>query len=341
MVLTFFVGIVLVPTTSYGQTAPTLADLLARVAELQKMLAELQAQSGGTSQVPAPIPTAAVAAEWEYLRPYGSLVVSEESEDSEIILDDWDDLTVFKVDNAKLENSAWRSEDIERTDSYKVWWLFVQIAGQDFVTEHVNEYMTYDLPDEPTLAFVEYINRTDPPWMIYKYASTKKNASVSYPKHSAGWGLAVNIADVDSSDAEETREKIMTLLHEYAHILTLNDMQIDYDMVLPRQTCKQQKRYLFPHGSSDVCAKQTSYLQAFVSRFWNSEHASNGNNFVTKYAATNPREDIAESFTNFILQRKPTDVKDIGDEKILFFYDYPELVSMRDRIRNDIAKYFN
>ncbi|MEZ4643120.1 MAG: hypothetical protein R3E31_10390 [Chloroflexota bacterium] len=50
--------------------------------------------------------------------------------------------------------------------------------------------------------------------------------------------------------------------------------------------------------------------------------------FVTDYAATNPGEDIAESFTAFILQPKPTE-DTLAAEKILFFYDYPELVALR------------
>lgn len=57
---------------------------------------------------------------------------------------------------------------------------------------------------------------------------------------------------------------------------------------------------------------------------------------MTRYAATNPFEDIAESFTDFILLKKPADASRVESQKILFFYDYPELVELRDRIRTEI-----
>ena len=57
--------------------------------------------------------------------------------------------------------------------------------------------------------------------------------------------------------------------------------------------------------------------------------------FVTSYAATNPDEDFAESFTVFVLTEKPTK-STIADQKILFFYDYPELVEIRDFMRNNL-----
>jgi hypothetical protein len=60
---------------------------------------------------------------------------------------------------------------------------------------------------------------------------------------------------------------------------------------------------------------------------------------VTEYAASNPDEDFAESFTVFVLKEKPTKptVNFIHkDQKILFFYDFPELVEMRDFIRSNL-----
>ena len=57
--------------------------------------------------------------------------------------------------------------------------------------------------------------------------------------------------------------------------------------------------------------------------------------FVTNYAATNPDEDFAESFTAFVLKEKPT-TSTIADQKIQFFYDFPELVEMRDFMRSNL-----
>jgi len=51
--------------------------------------------------------------------------------------------------------------------------------------------------------------------------------------------------------------------------------------------------------------------------------------FITDYAATSPGEDIAESWTEFVMSERPAGNSTI-DRKILFFYNYPELVQIRN-----------
>ncbi len=46
---------------------------------------------------------------------------------------------------------------------------------------------------------------------------------------------------------------------------------------------------------------------------------------------SNPEEDIAEAWTMFVLNPKPAG-DSIAEEKMLFFYDYPELVKLRAEI---------
>jgi len=48
---------------------------------------------------------------------------------------------------------------------------------------------------------------------------------------------------------------------------------------------------------------------------------------------THPAEDIAESFTYFVFTPKPTG-NSIKEQKIAFFYEYPELVKLRSDILN-------
>jgi hypothetical protein len=69
----------------------------------------------------------------------------------------------------------------------------------------------------------------------------------------------------------------------------------------------------------------------------------NSDDFVSPYSATNPGEDIAESWTHFILQDKPdASAEEISEKKILFFYQFPELVEYRQQIRDAInTKYAN
>ena len=92
-----------------------------------------------------------------------------------------------------------------------------------------------------------------------------------------------------------------------------------------------------------------SYLDDFINTFWqdteylekvrNEEiyaYDDTPNSFITEYAATNPGEDIAESFTYFVLRAKPTG-NTIADKKLRFFYEYKQLDSLRKQIRSNLA----
>lgn len=288
---------------------------------------------------PKPFPTS--SAEWEFMRPYNSILITEASEGDELDVS-WDDVTLFSVKNGSLRNREWEEHEVESSDSNKVWQIFLKIVDKDFVTGYMDEFMTFDLPDDPTLAFVEFFDTVDAPWAIYKEASAISEGTVSYKEHNRGWGLGVNLAGVDLDDPDSVRDIVITLLHEYGHLLTLNETQIDYDMANMVQLCKRADRYLVLMSSSfKGCAEEKSYLQAFIDRFWQGRATPNGNNFVTKYASTDPEEDIAESFTDFILRQRITEAKDVGDEKIMFFYSYPKLVELRDRLRSSLERYFN
>ena len=72
-------------------------------------------------------------------------------------------------------------------------------------------------------------------------------------------------------------------------------------------------------------------LQAFYQKYQQE--------FVTEYAASDPKEDIAESWSYFVIASTP-DQDTIADQKISFFHEFPELVTLRLEIRSRICKYF-
>ena len=135
------------------------------------------------------------------------------------------------------------------------------------------------------------------------------------------------------------------------------------------------------YAPNSGCMNDNSYLNKFFQKFWADiyrEYTYGGtknmshydfykkyyDRFVTSYAATNPTEDIAESFSAFVLwddetiDNKKKWCKEYGlnlvdkirwkwcqkeyrdnsmwEEKIRFFYDFPELVEMRDFIRSNL-----
>lgn len=153
------------------------------------------------------------------------------------------------------------------------------------------------------------------------------------------WRLGLAIDGAYSDDLNEDGELAHTIIHEYFHVACLNSTQLDPDS----ENCD--------YNPQEGCAIIGSYLDEFVDLFWadiiNEHEKINPNNqnkldkfyekykdrFVNDYAATNPVEDIAESFTYFVKTEKDSQVNLIRDEKLKHFYNYPELVELREEIR--------
>lgn len=148
------------------------------------------------------------------------------------------------------------------------------------------------------------------------------------------WVLAVD--PEDAGDGEMFTE---TILHEYAHYLTLNSDQATYTS---HQTADTYNEY-------GMVSMPGSYLDDFYQAFWTdylddclvSDDTYNfflrhEDDFVSAYASTDPSEDIAESFTYFILWERWTP-RDVWEEKLDFFYSYPELVEFRAEVRENLG----
>ncbi|PAB57410.1 hypothetical protein [Anaeromicrobium sediminis] len=155
---------------------------------------------------------------------------------------------------------------------------------------------------------------------------------------------------LDSKGNLVGREFDHTLVHELFHIITLSNDQMKDSIDETSATLTVDE------GTT----KESSYLNTFHQKFWKGiyeeclsieklkeespEEADElgmefyekySDQFVTDYAATNSVEDIAESFTYFVLDPKPQD-DSIKNKKILFFYNYPELVKLRNTLRTNL-----
>ena len=164
------------------------------------------------------------------------------------------------------------------------------------------------------------------------------------PANPLQWKLYVDIID-----SKDTQELTYTLIHEYAHIMTLNNNQVAFDAQAyydeDERVYAAAEAACSTYFTGEGCSRPNSYIYNFFDRFWDEiyddwleyDEDTDGfysqyeDHFVTDYAATNPAEDIAESFTFFVLQPKPNG-RTIAEQKILFFYDYPELVQLRAEI---------
>lgn len=175
------------------------------------------------------------------------------------------------------------------------------------------------------------------------------------------------LLEVDILDSESSYELTYTLLHEQGHLLTLNAEQVppsDAIFKFPENKTiyKQEVSACPQYFPGEGCSTPDSYINEFYIRFWPDLYAeweqidleededtrytmiedfykTYEDQFVSNYAATSPLEDIAESWSFFVLSPKP-ELNSIADEKILFFYEYPELVELRTKILKQICVEF-
>ncbi len=127
-------------------------------------------------------------------------------------------------------------------------------------------------------------------------------------------------------------------LHEFGHILTLNDTQID---IKDEADCPN-------YFTGEGCSTKNSYINRIYELGWadiidqhNPDFPENTyekykDRFHTDYAATNPGEDIAEVFTFFVMANENPPGTTIAEQKVRILFEYPELVSLRKKIRENV-----
>lgn len=155
------------------------------------------------------------------------------------------------------------------------------------------------------------------------------------------WQLSIDEKSVDLQSRLDMENLVFVLVHELGHIITLNHEQVEVDYAV----C--DNRIELEEG----CAREGSYINQFVREFWTAQmvseaeeesaevlHSRYRDHFLAEYAATNPAEDIAESFSIFVEEEQPQDCRvSIAEQKICFFYGFPELVILRSQIRAGVA----
>lgn len=214
-----------------------------------------------------------------------------------------------------------------------------QVSGQDLayqndVARH-QELWGYTKDVVPT-SHRNYMNE----FMIYNGSITGSAGYVYETKQDLStWqmGLAINFAD-------DQNELLYTIIHEFGHILTLNNTQVNSNV--SSNACAN-------YFTGEGCSQSTSFINKLYNLGWddiwteyqqaqNSETALQAfydrhrDRFVTNYAATNPGEDIAEVFATFVTMSERPTGNNIADRKVLLMYDEPELVQLRDYIRNNL-----
>jgi len=176
------------------------------------------------------------------------------------------------------------------------------------------------------------------------------------------WGLEVDIADT-----QDYYYLSYTLVHEFAHLLTLGPNQVPPSKAIFNNP-DDNNIYLNEvsacpnYHPGEGCSNRDSFINQYYNQFWadiydewnniNLEEDENiyyerldnfyydhQDQFLTDYSVTHPAEDIAEAFSFFVFSPKPAG-DTIAEQKILFFYNFPELVNLRTNIINNLCTSF-
>lgn len=153
----------------------------------------------------------------------------------------------------------------------------------------------------------------------------------------ARWEIAL-----DPADSDDEGYFTETVLHEYAHYLTLNADQVTYT----------GKQTVDTYNEPGMVSLPGSYIDDFYQAFWTDYlddclscptdtfnfFLRHYDDFIGPYASTDPSEDICESFTFFVLRpRDPQADEEVWSQKLDFFYDYPHLVEFRQTVRDNLG----
>ncbi len=250
-------------------------------------------------------------------------------------------LVIYKIKDGKIiePNVVWVPSE------YKVY-------QQDTAAQQrVWDYYTALFPSSQIKWLSEYVVYTDGPGDILAWVDRTYDDSTK-------WRLGVDI--LDSADPVYLTE---TLVHETGHLITLNPDQIPMDqnfIYTPYQDSVICKQFM----TSEGCSKADSYINLFYQKFWKAIYndwlrtvyksdaqtdeeiqqvvyqfyAHHPGEFVSEYAATNIKEDLAETFTNFVLHPKPTH-NYIADRKVNFFYGFSDMVALRQQVIQAMCSY--
>ena len=256
-------------------------------------------------------------------------------------------------------------DDVEYDETYATYTIeendIALLSGIGAVShQEIWDYFAALIPYEYRENMVEFVVFTDGAGetlaMVDSYQYYDEDNNPSYDE----WILNVDLEDsfingVLYADSGDIGGLTYTLIHEFAHLLTLQMDQVE------RVYWYTEEEYQTAFDACEGvfiregCAYEDSYINDFYEEFWvdiydewdeiqyildDDEYydalydfyLGHEEKFVNDYAATDMGEDIAESFAYFVIQKKPKGNSE-WEKKMLFFYDYDEFVDLRTSIR--------
>lgn len=151
------------------------------------------------------------------------------------------------------------------------------------------------------------------------------------------WEFAVNRRFLAEGFTQASMDELV--VHELSHVIGDSD-------TLQYATGRDCHYYFITSGG---CPQSDSLYGQFVDEFWSTRQLNlvqggidaddmydrYPDEFVSAYAATNPAEDFAESFTYYVLYRDDW-FEDIAEDKVDFFDEFSYARDLRAEIRDDL-----
>ncbi len=250
--------------------------------------------------------------------------------DAIIIYDIVDDRLVDPMLNPVSEDLEFMQDDIEAHQF--LWELFAAVIPAEIRFDIIRFSIFFT--DDGRTAFVE-----------------------SVAEQGFEWVLGINFFEVlEYEETGDVEELLDTVLHEFGHVFTLGTGEVIPDFYVIRNPDdeaaeREASANCDTYFTGDGCSLEDSSLSLFIEYFWADIIEEFGedvdpeelymrypDDFITEYAATDPMEDIAESWAQFVLKPPPLD-DSIAAAKVNFFYEFPELVELREVILANIEEF--
>lgn len=209
------------------------------------------------------------------------------------------------------------------------------------LTDGIDEYKDVDPLEYKLLEFTEKLTANYPAYIdtleVWSDGLSYQLGAeyLTNPKSNERFTLRIDITDVfdKNGNLRNPDKTLRTFVHEFGHVITLNHTQTDISKRDP------DKFYYTPE-----CFRKGSYISTFYNKFWKELNTESGASlyfekpdlFVDQYSSQNVNEDIAESFMLFVLSNRPAG-NSVAEQKIQFFYSYPELVDVRNSLRENFG----
>lgn len=191
------------------------------------------------------------------------------------------------------------------------------------------DYVCSVLPKQAWNKITQFQLFTDGSSNILAYTSPRSREDGT--KDNTQFSISIDYYDVyDENGVKKDWSKLTyTILHEYGHVLLEDETQVDLSIGSDTHD---------PAGFIEG-----SFRRQFYDRFWKDiagsgvkDYEENPTNYVSRYGANQFHEDIADTFTIFLLGDRPAG-RTVAEEKILFFWDNTDMVSLRNEIRNNLG----